>query len=508
MGNAADFVPGETVILVSNRGPVERIREGDVTVTRRGAGGLVSALSPLATRPEVVWICNAISEADRDEAKRLSGSVVAVDDGRGKSWRLRLVETDPEAYRRFYSVIANPLLWFVQHLLWDLANVPDITADELDAFENGYLAVNQALAAAVDDELDRHGPDATVMIHDYQLYLVGALVRDRRPDVFLHHFVHVPWPGPDAWRVLPQAMRNQIVRGLLGNDVVAFHTEHDARNFLITCQELLDLPVDLSDMTVRVDSRIVAARWYPISIDPDALEADAITSEVAEAVQGLENLRREHLILRVDRTDLSKNILRGFKAFDQLLRDHPELTGRVTFLALLPPSRLDVPEYAEYMERIKRLVADVNLEHGNAEWQPIDLRVEDSMTQTLAAYQLFDVLFVNPVVDGLNLVAKEGMLLNRRDGVLVLSEHAGVYTELGSFCLSVHPFDIGAQASALWTALTMEPAERRARREACVDVIRANDVAKWLQVQLQDVRELRDGAGRSTIGADTGRLAG
>src|SRR5207253_9215526 len=175
------------------------------------------------------------------------------------------------------------------------------------------------------------------------------------------------------------------------------------------------------------------------------------------------------LILRVDRTDLSKNILRGFKAYRQLLRDHSELTGRVTFLALLHPSRLDVDEYVEYLEKIRRLVADINLEHGNADWQPIDLRIEDSFPQTVAAYKLFDVLMVNPVFDGLNLVAKEGMLVNQHDGVLVLSEHAGVHAELGAFSLSVHPFDIEAQADALWRAIGMDRVERRARREACVD---------------------------------------
>jgi trehalose 6-phosphate synthase len=220
---------------------------------------------------------------------------------------------------------------------------------------------------------------------------------------------------------------------------------------------------------------------------------------VLAAQDALENIRREHLIVRVDRTDLSKNILRGFKAYDQLLRDHRELTGRVTFLALLQPSRQDVPEYVEYLEKIRRLVADINLEFGNADWQPIDLRIGDSITQTIAAYKLFDVLVVNPVFDGMNLVAKEGMLVNERDGVLVLSEHAGVHAELGAFALSVHPFDIQAQAEALWQALTMDPFERRARRQACVDIISGNDVSKWLQVQLADIESMGSGMGSGQL---------
>ena len=491
-------LPGEDssesgpLIVVSNRGPVEHLAEPDgQRSTRRGGGGLVTALSGLAALTDAVWVCNAISDEDRVVALERGGQPFPVDDGTYRHL-VRMVETDPQQYERFYSIIANPILWFIQHNLWDLSNAPDITANELDAFYNGYVPVNEALAAAAAEELDRVGPGATVMVHDYQLYLVGALLRQRCPEVFLHHFVHIPWPSPEAWRVLPPRLREPLLHGLLANDIVAFHTEQYARSFLHTCQELLELPVDLSALTVQVENRTVHTRWYPISIDAAALEAETRSPEVAEIRAGLDNVRREHLILRVDRTDLSKNILRGFKAFDQLLRDHPDLTGRVTFLALLQPSRQDVEEYSEYLGKIRRLVADINLEHGNAEWQPIDLRLEDSRPQAMAAYQLFDVLLVNPVLDGLNLVAKEGMLLNEHDGVLVLSEHAGAHAELGAFSVSVHPFDIEAQAEALWYALTMDRSERRARRDACVQVIRANDIRKWLQQQLADMAALRD----------------
>ena len=480
------------LIVVSNRGPVEHgVGPDGERTTRRGGGGLVTALSGLAALTDAVWVCNAITDTDRAIARERDGRACPVPDGVGHHL-VRMVETEPEEYHRFYSIIANPILWFIQHNLWDLSNAPDIGANELEAFYSGYVPVNEALAAAAADELDRVGPGATVMVHDYQLYLVPPLLRQRCPEVFLHHFVHIPWPAPESWKVLPPRLREPLLHGLLANDIVAFHTEQYARSFLHTCQELLELPVDLPNLSVQVGSRTVHARWYPISIDPAALETETRSPEVAEIRARLDNVRREHLILRVDRTDLSKNILRGFKAFDHLLRDHPELTGRVTFLALLQPSRQDVEEYAEYLGKIRRLVADINLEHGNAEWQPIDLRLEDSRPQAMAAYQLFDVLLVNPVLDGLNLVAKEGMLLNEHDGVLVLSEHAGAHAELGAFCVSVHPFDIEAQAEALWHAITMDRAERRARRDACVQVIRANDIRKWLQQQLADISALRD----------------
>jgi trehalose 6-phosphate synthase len=330
-----------------------------------------------------------------------------------------------------------------------------------------------------------------VMIHDYHLYLVAPHVRAHCPGAFLHHFVHVPWPQPDSWRVLPAWMRESLLAGLLANDIVAFHTERYARNFVLCCQELLGLTVDVDSLMVDLGERRVAARWYPISVDVSRLEALAGSPEVQEQERQLENSRREFLILRVDRTDLSKNVLRGFLAYDQMLTEHPELTGRVTFLALLQPSRQDVDEYLEYVERIRRLVADINLKHGNTDWQPIDLRFQESLPTAVAAYKLFNALMVNSVFDGLNLVAKEAMVVNRMDGVLVLSEHAGAYDELGAFALGVHPFDIGQQADALYRALTMPREERRARQQMCIDIVRTNDLDKWLRRQLDDIAEMQ-----------------
>jgi trehalose 6-phosphate synthase len=328
------------------------------------------------------------------------------------------------------------------------------------------------------------------MVHDYHFYLLPAMVRERCPGAVLHHFVHIPWPQPDAWRVLPTDIRTAVFEGALGNDLIAFHTERSARNFLLTCQELLDLEVDFSEMCVAHDGRKVSVRWYPISIDTADFERVAASREVQEREEELLTRRREHLIVRVDRTDLSKNILRGFKAFDVLLHEHPELKEKVTFLAHLQPSRQDVPEYVEYIERIRSLVGEVNLKHGSTDWQPIDLQLHDDINQAFAAYKQFDVLLVNSIYDGMNLVAKEGVLVNQCDGVLVLSENTGVHDELGAFAITVNPFDIEEQAEALYQALTMPIAERRARREQCAAVVRENDLGKWLDRQLADIESL------------------
>jgi len=483
------------LVLVSHRGPVEyRVDEDGQRYAARGGGGLVTALSGLAVdRPDVVWVAAAIGDEDKAVAKEHGGRAYTAERD-GGSFCVRFVENDPEAHHRFYAIVANPMLWFIQHYLWDLSNAPDIGANEKDAFVHGYVAVNERFADAVASEVERLGGDVVVMTHDYHFYLLPAMVRERCPGALLQHFVHIPWPQPDAWRVLPADMRKAILEGALGNDLIAFHTERSARNFLLTCQELLDLEVSFRNMCVIIGGRQVAVRWYPISIDVADFERLAAQAEVRARAAELEARRREHLIVRVDRTDLSKNILRGFKAFDQLLHDHPELSGEVTFLAHLQPSRQDVPEYVEYVEQIKRLVADINLKHGTTEWQPIDLQLDDDFPAALAAYTQFDVLLVNSIYDGMNLVAKEGVLVNERDGVLVLSENTGVHDELGRFALTVNPFDISDQAEKLYAALMMAPEVKRARRDQCVAVVRENDLSKWLDRQLADIAILDRGA--------------
>ncbi|HEV8624469.1 MAG TPA: trehalose-6-phosphate synthase [Acidimicrobiia bacterium] len=475
------------IILVSNRGPVQYGREGGERTTSRGAGGLVTALSGLSQHlRDGVWVCGAMSDEDVVVARESPGGLYPPELG-DDDLRVRLVALDPAAQDDFYTVIANPLLWFIQHHLYDLKSAPNITRRELDAFESGYAAVNRRFAEVVVEEVDAAGDDAIVMVHDYHFYLLPAEVRRQYPGVVLHHFVHIPWPGLDAWRVLPPPMRDALYRGLLGNDVVGFHTERYARNFLLGCQEFLHLPVDLPAMEVVVDGRVVRARWYPISIDPEAFEAMAESPEVLEEERELVARRRDHLLLRVDRTDPSKNIVRGFMAYDLLLQDHPELADRITFLALLQPSRQDVPEYAAYVEQIRTTVEEVNDRHGNGKWQPVELHLEDNFELAIAAYKQFDALMVNAMFDGMNLVAKESIMVNRRDGVLALSENTGAYEELGAFAVTLHPFDIQQQADALYEALTMPAEERRDRRDACVKVVEQNDVAKWLQMQLADI---------------------
>lgn len=472
------------LVLVSNRGPVTFYPGGEM---QRGSGGLVTALTGLASYRDAIWIASAMSEDDARVSREHGGRAFPVRTPEGGEYQVRLVVSDPEAYDRFYNVFANPMLWFIQHYLWDLSNAPDIRREEIEAFEFGYNVVNEDLARAVVEELEG-SEEPAVMVHDYHLYTLPDLVRRARPDVFLHHFIHIPWTQPDAWRVLPSRIREEIFQGLLANDIIGFHTHAYRHNFLQCCRDLMELPVDFDRGLVVHGEREVWVRAYPLPIDHETVRRLAGRERVARFEEDLLRRRRENLILRVDRADLSKNVLRGFSAFDLFLEQHPEFVERVTFIAQLMPSRTDVPQYAEYLERIEALVAVVNHRHGTPDWMPIQLKLRDDLDEAIAAYKHYDVLLVNAMFDGMNLVAKEGPIVNEREGVSILSENTGAHEELGEFALSVNPFDIQELANSIHAALTMDPRERRRRAVGLQQIVTSRDPGDWIDEQLADIR--------------------
>src|SRR4051794_39647218 len=481
------------LVLVSNRGPVTFDEDGSMS---RGTGGLVTALTGLASYRDATWIASAMTEGDARRAheaedRPFSVSLPGQQEG---EYQVRLVVSDEYAYERFYNIVANPMLWFIQHYLWDLSNAPDIRRHEVEAFEFGYNVVNEDLARAVVEEIEgQHEP--MVMVHDYHLYTLPALVRRARPDVFLHHFIHIPWTQSDAWRVLPRRIREEIYTGLLANDIIGFHTQAYRRNFLQCCRDLFDHDVDMERGIVRCEDREVWVRAYPLPIDATAIQKVARTERVREFEAELLDRRRDHLILRVDRADLSKNVLRGFSAFDLFLEQHPEFHERITFIAQLMPSRTDVPEYAEYLERIEALVAVVNHRHGTPDWMPILLKLRDDLEEAVAAYKHYDVLLVNAMFDGMNLVAKEGPLVNEHDGVSILSENTGAHEELGEYALSVNPFDIQELADSIHAALTMPADERQRRALGLKATVTQRDPGDWIDDQLADIR-MKAGSGK------------
>jgi trehalose 6-phosphate synthase len=463
----------DPLVVVSNRGPIGYRRRGDGAVeTVRGAGGLVAALGPLVDRHDVAWVASAMGDVDREVA---AAGVREERSEAGSTFRLRLVTHDPKEYERFYTVLANPVLWFVQHDLWDLKQDPGA---DLRVPWQAYVAVNRRLAAAALEELERR-PAAPLFVQDYHLYVAPMLVREIRPSARIAHFVHIPWVGPDAWSVLPRPMVVAIHEGLLACDSVGFHTERWRSAFVECCEELLG----------QGDEAERRTHANPIAVDAAGFVALADADGVRARRASLELVRPEVLVLRVDRTDPSKNAVRGFEAFELLLERTPAHHGRVGLVALLDPSRQQIPEYAEYRRATEAAAAAVNERFGRPGWEPIHLDVRDDFLASLAAYQEYDVLLVNPVMDGLNLVAKEAPLLNERDGALVLSRRAGAFEEIGEWAVGVDPRDVPGQAEALAQALSLPVAERRRRLDAIRRSVRSHDLDAWAERELAELEQ-------------------
>jgi trehalose 6-phosphate synthase len=472
--------PKRRLIIVSNRGPVTYTRGKRGRSVRRGGGGLVTALAPLISRHEVTWVANAMTDEDRAVAAEAGG---AFDEtaGDGSGYRFRLVVHDPGDFDRFYNQFANPALWFLQHELWDLMGDPDLR----DAWVS-YERVNEAVAEAVLDEAAAD-PEAPIWLHDYQLYLAPSVVRRARPDAALSQFIHIPWPDPRGWSVLPERMCRAIHEGLLANDVVGFHTGRWRANFLQSAAAVLGAEVDAEAGTVQHDGRTTLVTAHPISVETSEFDELVESGAVRAEERDVESMRRERLIVRADRTDPSKNIVRGFRAFGLYLEAHPEAHGKVAMLALLDPSRQEIPQYAAYLDEIHAAADEVNDRFGRDGWKPVLLEVKDDFPRSIAAYKQYDLLLVNAVFDGLNLVAKEAPLVNKRDGVVVLSRNAGAYEELAPWVVAVDPFDLVGQAEALHAALSLPADDRRARANALRAHVREHDLVEWLDLQLADL---------------------
>jgi trehalose 6-phosphate synthase len=481
---------GARTVIVSNRGPVtfSRSESGERTYSR-GAGGLVTALNAVSRRGEdVVWIASAQGEEDVRVSRESAPYEV-------EDLRVTLVEHDPATYNLMYNKLANPLLWFVQHGLYDLPYAPVLGDDTKRAWEEGYVTVNRNFAEAVSRTVEGE-ESPIILLHDYQLYMTPLFLRERldhkAPGAFVSLFVHIPWPEADYWRVLPKYVREGVLISLLSADVVAFHTRRYARNFAETASTILGVEIDAERGIVYRDGREVWVRAYPISIDPAEFEELSQSEAVLEQEEEFVKRLPGKLLLRVDRMDLSKNVVRGFQAYGRMLERHPEMAGEVTFLAQLQPSRGDVPEYARYAEVVQETAEEVNEKHGNASWKPIELSVQDNFPLSVAAYKNYDTLLVNAVRDGMNLVAKEAAVVNERDGVLVLSENAGAHEELGEHALTVNPFELDEQADAMHRALTMSDEERRRRARALREVVMSNTIEEWVEAQMRDIAAYRE----------------
>ncbi len=483
------------LIIASNRGPVEyQLSRNKTLKPRRGAGGMVTALIDVASQMNMTWVAMAMTEGDciaLEEAKQNGGLLTS--QLSGQKIQLRYAAISETAYRKYYGKISNQLLWFLQHYMYDPTEDSTAIRQVQDAWTNGYCVANKAIADAVNAEIKREDSSAVVMLHDYHLYLASAMIRKRHPSVVIQQFIHIPWPDVRCWHFLPSNITQAIYSGLVGNDIIGFQTERDAHNFIEGARTLLDgVAVDFAEGTIEWQGHLTQVHDYPISISVTS-ERNAVQSPAGKrAAKRIQPWLGEKTIMRVDRIEPTKNILRGFQAYAQMLDEHPDLVGRVKFLAFLVPSRQALPVYQEYNAAVLKIIEEINHKYGADGWEPIRAFYGNDRVRALAAMQFYDVLLVNPIIDGMNLVAKEGPVVNQRNGVLVLSRTVGAFQQLGEFSVPTSPTDIAETAQALYRALMLSPEKRRVKAMLARQAVERDDLKGWLTQQIHDINELLD----------------
>jgi len=466
------------VVIASNRGPIGFQRAADGTVTSsRGGGGLVSAMAGLATDGSTLWVCAALSDLDREMAAAAPDGRLDLS-GHAESGAVQMLPIDAATLDGAYNTIANTTLWYLHHGM--------VGPDHLLAFDDrwrrdwaSYVAYNTSFADAVTAAA---GDGARVLVQDYHLALLPAMLRRRRPDLRIGHFTHTPWASPEDFALLPGDVARDLLIGMLGADSAGFHSSRWAREFIDCCVTVLAAE-DRGD-SVGYDGRVTAIRVHPLGVDGGPLLARAAEADVVERRANLAaQIAGRQAIVRVDRTEPSKNIARGLEAYRKLLVQHPEHREHIVHVALAYPSRQDVADYRRYTEKVQSLAEQINADFATPTWLPVLLSVRDDYPLSLATLSLGDVLLINPVRDGMNLVAKEAALLTE-SAVLVLSTEAGAADEMGEFALLVDPFDLDATAAAIHRALVMAPEERVRRHAGLVQAATALPPKAWLAQQL------------------------
>jgi trehalose 6-phosphate synthase len=451
-------------VLVSNRGPLAFHLEDGVPVAGTSAGGLAGSMHPLVVGTGATWVAAAMGDADRMAA---AGGLM-VEDG----LRIELVEPEADVYNLAYNVVSNSMLWFCHHHLFDAVRRPRADQRWLEAWD-AYREFNLLFAERVAKVAPEGG---RVLVQDYHLALMGSDLARLRPDLRTTHFTHTPFADPSVLRMLPTAVGHELMTSMAGFGACGFHTERWAASYRADLEMVLGPTAPGAPTFVS-----------PLSTDPVKLANAAAEPAVGRALTRIEDRvggSDRQVIVRVDRMELSKNLLRGFWAFEELLELQPHRRERVVFVALAYPTRMGLPEYLAYQNEVESTVERINNQWGTPGWTPIVLEVEDDYPRSLAALTRYDVLLVNPVRDGLNLVAKEGPLVNTRNGVLALSREAGAFEELAPASLELNPFDVSGTASVMAEALDMDPGLRAERAARLRQLILARHPADWLQSQL------------------------
>jgi trehalose 6-phosphate synthase len=489
---------GCRILVVSNRGPVQFHQRADGrSIPSQTSGGLATALVAAAASAELTWIAVAGDEADRHAFADKTHRTVRIDN---VTLTARYVPVSDKAYRLYYDDTSNRTLWFLQHYLLQSEISPSFSAADRKAWDEGYVPVNREVANAVIDELQSLDEDerarTIVLLQDYHLYLVPGMIRAAMPTVRMGHFIHIPWPSPRHLEFIPDRFARDIMESMIDNDVIGVQTPADAQNFALCIHAFLPAAhcTETADgFAIVWEGRQLFIRAYPISIDPEHVQEIANGRAGQRAFAAIAKYFGNHqIVLRVDRVEPTKNIVRGLQAFDLLLEQHPELIGKVRFMQLLVPSREGVTRYRRYARQVTNLTQKINEKYRDAGEQVVVTVQGNNYARALAAMRQHDVMLVNSIIDGMHLGAKESAVVNERDSVLVVARTAGVYQELrDGACLGISPLDLQETADMLYCVLAeMSPEERQSMADEARRRVRAHTVIDWLRDQLDDLVEI------------------
>lgn len=505
----SEFLQDKEIIVASNRGPVvfKRDEKNEIKLIR-GAGGIVGSMIPFLEKTHGKWVSSAIGECDHYMDNKYQGKIpIPLENPK---YYVQFIKTEEDVYNRFNGKFANPLLWFIHHSMWNPPYSP-CADDELHQAWDSYKHVNSLFADTIGDDLEKSEKTPIVMLQDYHIYLTPKMIRKKHPDVLMNQFVHIPFPSPEIFQQLPDHMQNQILDSILTNNVLGFHIPRYMHNFLQTVKLILpEASVDSISGDILYKGHVCHVRTYPISIDIETLQKQGqdpkVLNKEAEVDEIIGNCK---LIYRTDRADLSKNIIRGFQAYDIFLDKYPEWRGKVKFVATLMPSRQDIKIYREYTDNIRDIVSQINQKYATADWEPIRYICRGDYDLVVALLKRYDVLMVNPILDGMNIVAKEGSILNQNSGVLILSTGAGCYEELKDGAICINPYDLRQTAESIDMALLMDEKTKEEMLAEARAAIKRNDLNRWVTSQLNDMEavmyergKLKSGNGEEAIRMD------
>jgi trehalose 6-phosphate synthase len=490
-GQILEFLKDKNLIVVSNRGPVEFHKKNSKVEMKRGAGGLVSTLLPIMETLNGVWIASAMTPGDVEVANRFPDNTVPIPEGDPKFW-VPFVVVDQRRYECYYSVISNPLLWFVQHYMWNSPYTPTIDDKIHQSWEQGYKYVNKKFAEKVLKESEKSEKEPLIMLQDYHLYLCPTYIRKKLKDTFLSQFIHIPWPQSEYFSIIPEYMRKEIIEGLLSNNLLGFHLPRYVTNFIQSCEEYADM-VDYDNGIIWQNGMATHVKSYPISVDYEGIKKMAHSPGVLEKEKLVKEIKGDYfLFYRTDRIDLSKNIIRGFEAYELFLHKYPQYHGKVKFLTTGKPTRQQIREYHNYYYDVIEIIEDINVKYATDDWKPIEWIFKADYNLVVAAFKNYDCLIVNPIADGMNIVPKESSAVNECQGSVILSEKAGCFEELKEHVLAVNPYDITQTAEAYHQAIEMSENERHQRLDNLKDIVARRTIYHWINEQFEDIKRINN----------------